>query len=245
MRMCLTMFMAVLLPAGGAGALAGGAQAFQFRSPVPEISAAAAPWQVSSEPIMVQGLLYLPTRDYRMFDGQVMTQIGVYQGVPVYADTTLEPYSMAYVPVGAQRMRTYERVRDRELAGTTGSRAPTFPVRNPSALSPEERPPVATAGTIVPSAVGPMEAVAAPAAVSPRPTTMESIPRPTGTSGIWLYFNGARYFSAGATVPFSPDRFTLVGQHEGFPVYRDKNGPSGQIWVAVVNGGPLAPYAKR
>ena len=44
-------------------------------------------WQVSNEPILVQGLIYLPTREYRMFDGQVMTQIGVYQGVPVYADT--------------------------------------------------------------------------------------------------------------------------------------------------------------
>jgi hypothetical protein len=211
---------------------------------VPEISAAAAPWQVAGEPIIVQGLLYFPTREYRLFDGQVMTQIGVYQGVPVYADTTLEPYSLAYVPVGGQRMRTYERVRDRELAGTTGSRTPTFPVRNPSTQPVEERA-VGTAGTIVPSAVGPMEVVSAPSAVSPTPRTIESIPRPTGTSGIWLYFNGGRYFAAGPAVPFSPDRFTLVGQHEGFPVYRDKNGPPDKIWVAVVNGGPVAPYAKR
>ena len=89
-------------------------------------------------------------------------------------------------------------------------------------------------------------AVAAPHAVLPTRTTVESIPRPSGTNGIWLYFNGGRYYSAGAAVPFSPDRFTLVGQHEGFPVYRDKNGNANEIWVAVINGGgPVAPYLRE
>jgi hypothetical protein len=174
----------------------------------------------------------------------VMTQIGVYQGVPVYADTTLEPYSLVYVPVGAQRMRTYERVRDRELAGTTGSRTPTFPVRSPSASGAEARV-VGSAGTIVPSAVGPMEMVAAPDNVLPTRTSVESIPRPDATSGIWVSFNGSRHYAAGAAVPFSPDRFTLVGQYEGFPVYRDKHGDPNKIWIAVVNGGPVAPYVKK
>src|SRR5947208_2865373 len=59
MRIWSTVLMAVLLPA------AGRAQAFQFRSPAPEVTAATAVWQVSSQPIVVQGLMYLPTRDYR------------------------------------------------------------------------------------------------------------------------------------------------------------------------------------
>jgi hypothetical protein len=238
MRTWSAVFMAVFLPA------AIHAQAFQFRSPAPEVTAAAAPWQVSSQPIVVQGLVYLPTRDYRPFDGQVMTQVGVYQGVPVYADTTLEVYSLVYVPVGVQRMRMYERVRDRELAGTTGSRAPTFPVRSPSVPVGEDRL-VGTAGTTVPSAVGPMQIAATPQSVLPTGTTIESIPRPTGTNGIWLYFNG--FYAAGVAVPFSADRFTLVGQHEGFPVYRDMDGKPGEIWVAVINGGrgPVAPYLRE
>lgn len=242
MRIRLALVIAVL--ASGATARLGTAQVFQFRSPVPEVSAATAAWQVASEPILLQGLVYLPTRDYRLFDGQVMTQVGIYQGVPVYADTTLEPYSVAYVPVGAQRMRAYERVRERELAGTTGSRTPSFPVRSPAVPAAVERV-VGTAGTVVPSAVGPMANVAVPDAVLPTRTTVESIPRPGETNGIWLYFNGNRYYLAGAAVPFSADRFALIGQHEGFPVYRDKNGNPNQIWIAVVNGGPLAPYAKR
>ena len=123
MRIWSTVLMAVLLPA------AGRAQAFQFRSPAPEVTAATAVWQVSSQPIVVQGLVYLPTRDYRLFDGQVMTQMAIYQGVPIYADTTLEVYSLVYVPVGGQRMRTYERKRYGELAGTVGSRTPWYPIQ--------------------------------------------------------------------------------------------------------------------
>ena len=238
MRIWSTVLVAVLLPA------AGRTQAFQFRSPVPEVTAATASWQVSSEPIIVQGLVYLPTRDYRPFDGQVMTEVGVYQGVPLYADTTLEIYSIVYVPVGAQRMRTYERVRERELAGTTGSRAPTFPVRGPGAPAVEERT-AGTTGTIVPSAVGPVPLAAAPNAVLPTPTTIESIPRPSSPNGIWLYFSGGRYYAAGAAVPFSNDRFTLVGQHEGFPVYRDRHASTDEIWIPAVKGGPVAPYIRR
>jgi hypothetical protein len=242
MRIRLAFVMAVLLSL--AAARLSTAQAFQFRSPVPEVTAATASWQVASEPILVQGLVYLATRDYRLFDGQVMAQVGIYQGVPVYADTTLEPYSVAYVPVGAQRMRSYERVRERELAGTTGSRTPSFPVRSPAVPAAEEQA-VGTAGTVVPSAVGPTANAPVPKAAPPSRTTVESIPRPGATNGIWLYFKGNRYYLAGAAVPFSGDRFALIGQHEGFPVYRDKNGNQNQIWIAVVNGGPLAPYVKR
>jgi len=36
---------------------------------------------------------------------------------PVYADRTLEQYSVLKVPVGSGRMRKYERRRDRELTG--------------------------------------------------------------------------------------------------------------------------------
>jgi len=238
MRIWSTVVMAVLLPA------AAETQAFQFRSPAPEVTAATAAWQIAGEPIVVQGLLYIPTRDFRPFDGQVMTQVGMYGGVPVYADTTLEVYSIIYVPVGRQRMRTYERLRDGELAGTTGSRAPTFPVRSPAVVATEERA-AGTSGIIVPSAVGPMQLTVAPNAVVPTRTTVESIPRPSGTNGIWLDFNGGRYYAAGAAVPFSTDRFTLVGQHDGFPVYRENQGSMDKIWVAVVNGGPVAPYVKR
>jgi len=244
---------AVLLPT------IGNAQVYQFRTPPPEVSASNASWQVNSEPIIFQGLIYYPTREYRIFDGQVMAQIGVYQGVPVYADTTLEPWSVAYVPVGRDRVRAWERPRERELAGTTGSRSPWFAARPASAGTPVTSPsassqavlgerPVGTAGTIVPSAVGAMAAPRVPDRVRPTRTTLESIPptpRLRGSSGVWLEFNGNRWYSAGTAVPFVPDRFTPIGAYRGFPVYREKNDNSDRIWVSVVQDGPLAPYEKR
>lgn len=237
----LVLFVAVLLPTVGK------AQVYQFRTPPPDVTAASAPWQVSGEPILVQGLRYYPTREFRMFDGQVMSQIAVYEGVPMYADTTLEPYSVMYVPVGRERLRTYERLRARELAGTTGSRVPAFPVVSPSAPVPVERI-VGTVGNIVTPAESPSAAAAvAPDVPRPTRTWIASIPRPTdgASEGVWVQFNGARWYLAGAAVPFAPDRFTPIGAYRGFPVYRDSASGDERIWVSVVADGPLAPYVRK
>jgi hypothetical protein len=214
----------------------GRAQALQFKTPAPEVTAAAAPWQVNNEPIVVAGLLYLPTREMRMFDGQVMTQIDVYGKVPVYADTTREPFTIVYVPISRDRMRSYERVPDRELAGPSGRGTPpltTSIVPSPGGTIVEERS-VGTSGTSAP----------APSA-RPRPTAVESIPLPRGTNGVWIEFNGARWYADGEATSYVPERFTRIGQHRGFPVYRDKTSRRDRIWVAVVKDGPIAPFVRR
>jgi len=139
--LALFLSVAVLFPKTGK------AQVYQFRTAPPEVTAAAADWQVNSEPVMVGGLVYYPTRGFRFFDGQVMAQIGIFERVPVYADTTLEPFSVLYVPVSRDRMREYERRRVRELAGTTGSRVPSFPVESASVQALRDRP-VGSVGSI-------------------------------------------------------------------------------------------------
>src|SRR5215471_15550117 len=111
----LVLTVAVALP------ISGNAQVFRFRTPAPDVSAAGAEWQIRSEPIIVGGLTYFPTRGFRLFDGQVMAQTGTYDRVPVYSDTTLEPYTEIYVPLGNGRMRIYERHPELEYAGTTGT----------------------------------------------------------------------------------------------------------------------------
>src|SRR5438552_2434770 len=93
---------AVLLPTIGS------AQVFQIGSPQPEVNAANADWQVNNNAIVVGGLVYYPTREFRMFDPQVMAQVGIYDRVPIYADTTLEPFTVVYVPTGRDRVRTYQ-----------------------------------------------------------------------------------------------------------------------------------------
>lgn len=239
----VVLLVAVLLPK------IGNAQVFQFRTPPPDVSAAAAQWQVNGEPIVVGGLTYYPTRGFRLFDGQVMAQTGMFESVPVYSDTTIEPYSELYVPIGSGRMRVYERRRERELAGTTGSHLPTFPVDSPTVPAPRERlvgtpGAVGTAGTSVSRPVS--DAAVRPDRARPQRTSIITAVGPAGgANGLWLEFNGARWYSNGPAASFSPERFEPVGEYRGFPVYRDKAGTSDDIWVSVVKDGPLAPYRKQ
>jgi hypothetical protein len=185
----------------------------------------------------------------------------------VYSDVTLEPFSIAYVPVSASNMRVYERRREGALAGTTGSRTPSFPVEiaSTTVLANTQRANAlalmvnagagVTGVTPQPSAASPEPAAAAVAGTTgtlidrPRPqrTRIEMIPRPAARAqnGVWLEFNGSRWYLDGAAVSFSPDRFEPIGEYRGFPVYRDKSGRKDEIWVSVVKDGPVAPYAKR
>ncbi len=239
MRGCCLGFVltvAVLFPKIGT------AQVFQFRTPPPDVSAAGAEWQMNSAPVIVGGLTYYPTRGFRMFDGQVMAQTGMFENVPVYSDATLEPYSELYVPVGSGRMRIYERRRERELAGTTGSHVPAFPVASPSVPAPRERS-VGTAGSAVPRAVA--GSAILPDRGRPRRTILTAVSRTSATNGVWIEFRGVRWYSKGAAAMFSPDRFEPIGEYHGFPVYRDKTGAADDIWVSAVTDGPVAPYARR
>jgi hypothetical protein len=211
----------------------------------PDVTAASSEWQISSRPILVQGLVFFPTGETRLFDSSVMMQTGVFEGVPVYSDSTLEPHSVVYVPIGRAAMRAYERRRDGELAGTTGSRTPAFPVA-PVGLfeQPQERA-IATGGRLLASPLPPGSAAPEAAVSRLTRTRVESVPRPRATDGIWIEFNGARWYSNGEAVVYSPDRFTRIGEYRGFPVYREKNDKGRSIWVAIVQDGPLAPYSKR
>jgi len=204
--------------------------ALQFRNPNPDAVAATAEWQINNEPIVAQGLTYYPTRETRMFDGQVMSQIDVYNGVPVYADVSISPFTLAYVPLTPTRMRTYERGPDGERRFISG--------RGRADLA------VGTSGVEIFEPViieAPLEVASAP----PTPTGMESIPRPRGTTGIWIEFEGARWYHDGAAQSYTPERFARAGDYHGFPVYREKGRAADRIWIATVTSGPLAPYKKH
>ena len=84
--------------------------------------------------------------------------------------------------------------------------------------------------------------------IRPRPrrtSIITAVPHTDAPSGVWLDFDGARWYSDGPAVSFSPDRFLPMGEYHGFPVYREKGGSSDDIWVSVVKDGPLAPYRKQ
>ena len=65
-----------------------------------------------------------------------------------------------------------------------------------------------------PQAAGP------PAPVGPtRPANIPTVLE------IWVTFDGARWYSAGPALVYSPDRFVEVGDYQGLPVYRTDSEP--------------------
>jgi hypothetical protein len=161
-------------------------------------------------------------------------------------------------------MRPYERLRAGELAGTVGSRAPSFPIQRDGDVSLASFragvivPPIRTGDPeIVPEAarLAPCAPVTCPqtepsvfeteAETAPLTGILESIPPPTSNDGIWIEFQAVRWFSAGPAVSFDPDRFQAIGAYRGFPVYRERDAASNTIYVTVVADGPIAPYRRR
>jgi hypothetical protein len=239
----LVLTVALLIPNVGS------AQVFRFRTPPPEVSAGGAEWQLNSDPIVVGGLTYYPTRGFRLFDGQVMAQAGTYERVPVYSDTTMELYLEVYVPLGSGRMRIYERRRDRETPGTTPADLATEssedlslrPVGGPDVRSGA----VGARGTFVPRPSDSSAILDRDRDRTHHTSIITAVPHAGDADGVWLEYQGARWYSDGPAVPFSPDRFEPVGAYKGFPVYRDKILGDDDLWVAAVKDGPLAPYRRR
>jgi hypothetical protein len=218
-------------------------------------------WYQFREPLQFAGDAYYPAGPVVFFNGNTMVRTGHYNGVPLYADTTLEPYSIVYVPVRRGLMQPYERLRRGDLAGTTGSRTPSFPVRlaptpgasTPSvAISPTDFPqPIGAVSTFTPdsgaAAVGqaflqaPASAPAPPTMILPREGPVATLMRPESNDGVWIMFRGERWLSAGAAVVLTDAEFSQAGDYSGFPVYTRRNVSEDMIYVPT-RGGLVAPY---
>lgn len=243
-------FMAALL-----APIVGKAQVFQFKTPEPEVTAASADWQVNSEPIIVGGLIFSPARETRFFDGEIMAQVGAYRGVPVYADVTELPWGTVYVPVGRNLMRAYVRTGEAGT-GLTGTGMPSGGIpsgvgTSGTLLTPmSSTAPIPTPEPEVSLSGGDLSVNIPPLTALTRPARVESIPHPKGINGVWVEYEGARWYSDGPAVALATGRFSRIGEYQGFPVYRAQGGGGNEIWIAVVNSEnatdvPVAPFAKR
>jgi hypothetical protein len=240
-------------------------------------------WYISGAPIAFGGAVYYPSGPVSHFVRSEMVLAGMFERVPIYRRTTQEPGSLVYVPLPGGLVRPYERRRSGELAGTTGSTAPSFPVMLPaeealvSTSAPPDVPavpqavgtsgfmygaldrargiqqasaeePVSALGRAVPEPSGTMGRVAplAPGTPAGGAGTLRTAQRPVGLNGVFIQFEGARWFAAGPAVEPSPGRFARAGEHRGFPVYRQEGDPDA-IYVAHVAGAPglLVPYRTR
>jgi hypothetical protein len=221
----------------------GGAQMYYSPAPLPQVTAAAADWQRTGQPLFLAGTYYDPAGPTVYFDGEAMRPTGIFRGVLLYEDPTAEPGSMVYVPVGQKLMRPYRRRRDESLAATDWW-MPSLPMERRLELYDRAR------GffnePFYPGHESRFDAAYdRVAAADLGPTGVESVPAPRSSDGVWIVFEGDRWYSDGKAQRFSADRFTPAGNYRGFPVYRDQTAAGDRIFVTVVADGPVAPYARR
>lgn len=249
------------------------AQVSMQPTPPPAVTAENEPWYLNGGPITFGGNVYYPSGAVTHFSRNEMVRTGIFERTPIYIRPTQEPGSVIYVPLAGGLMRPYERRRSGELAGTSGSSAPGFPVALPAeeadqnivaaiqAPAPPTGVPVGTTGFAAEPARGPVAAAApepaAPVAVGtsgrvlmppalPVRTRVQTVQRPVGLNAVYLEFRDTRWFAAGPAVEFTPDRFTRVGEYRGFPVYEEKGRP-GTIYVSLLSATPalVTPYRAR
>ena len=101
----------------------------------PTVTAETESWYLMNEPVFFAGNAYYPTGPAMHFLPNEMVLSGLFRGIPLYTRTTIEPYSLVFLPIGGGMVRPYERRRAGDLAGTTGSSVPSFPVEIPMASS--------------------------------------------------------------------------------------------------------------
>jgi hypothetical protein len=258
MRRVFALLLLTSLPA----AMPASAQ-IQYRpTDAPIVTAENESWYVNGESIQFAGDLYYPAGATVFFNGNSMVRSGHFNGVPLYTDTTIEPFSIVYVPLQRGLMQPYERLRQGSLAGTTASRAPSFPVATvpsttplPQASGAPTAPPTpigavgvytperatGTTGTSTPSPVGTTGLIAA-APLTPRNRlTMATVGRPASNDGVWIRYLGEKWVSAGAAVALTPAGFRVVGTYDGFPVFA-RSGTSEQVIYVPTREGIVAPY---
>ena len=249
------------------------AQMLSRPTDAPQVSAASESWFQLREPIQYAGELYYPAGASVFFNGNAMVRTGHYNGVPLYADATRDPYSVVYVPIGRGQLQPYERRRSGDLAGTTGTVAPSFPVdlrpEGPivpmAAGAPTNLPlSVGAIGAFTPEVTPPVVYAAAPAAAAAcacdvaatavAPAVAAAPPAPiVGVAVLSVRRpdnnDGLWVRYEGATwvsrggAEAHTAAFTQVGDHAGFPVFR-KQGEGDTIYLETRQG-VLAPYRRK
>jgi hypothetical protein len=237
-----------------------GSQTLLQPTPVPVVTAENEPWFVSRVPLAVGGVLYFPAGPQVHFNRDEMVASGFYGRVPLYVQTTLEPRSVIFVPLSGGLMQPYERRRAGELAGTEGSRPPSFPVENAAESFGREprtlqapRPPISGVAVTI-GTPAPTYATAPPPMPAPvvgttgrvdavRRQPLASASRPQGLNGIFINYSDRRWFNSSEAVPFDAT-FKRIGTYGTLPVYSRPESPD-TIFVPVSEGASalVVPYS--
>lgn len=235
-------------------------------TPAPTVTAETESWYLMSEPVLFAGNSYFPSGPAIHFLANEMVLSGLFRGIPLYTRTTIEPYSLVFLPIGGGMVRPYERRRAGDLAGTTGSSVPSLPVEIPTAFSPSPRlqaaaPPfVETQGIVAESSpsgqlqlsraaepetstAGSTEARREPATSSGvgtggrRPSARATNARSGRTrDGIFVEFNNQRWYSSAPPSSLNVAALRHVGDWHGFPVYTSRQTGESTIYIPIAEG---------
>ena len=251
MNTTVRLFLFVML--GLSARSAAFAQITMQATPPPTVTAENESWYVTNEPVIFAGNNYYPAGPSIHFMPNEMVLSGFFRGVPLYTRTTIEPYSVVFVPVAGGLMRPFERRRSGDLAGTTGSSVPSLPVEIPTAFSPASR--IQAAGPPFVETSGVMTGSPSPQAMSSTEPRAAASPSPAGVAtggvltaprgkrvgrtpanGVYVEFNDQRWYSSAP--PKSLDAATLrqVGEWHGFAVYTSASTGPSTIYIPVAQG---------
>ena len=242
---------------------AAGAQIKLQPTPAPTATADTQSWYQAGEPIVFAGNYYYPAGPAIHFLANEMVPTGMYGGIQLYARTTIEPYSIVFVPLAGGLMQPYERRRSGDLAGTTGSSAPSFPVEIPSAFG--TPPPIQAAGPPFVETQMPNEYNARPQSTVGHEPILESeanervgtiggltpTPRPKAVgrpsaNGIFVEFNHARWYATASPKELNSASLRRIGEWHGFPVYTTRSAGESTIYIPVTqDSDAYAAYTKR
>jgi hypothetical protein len=233
-------------------------------TPAPTVTAETQSWYQAGEPIVFAANYYYPAGPAIHFLANEMVPTGSYRGIPLYSRTTIEPYSVVFVPLAGGLMQPYERRREGDLAGTTGSSAPSFPVQIPSAFGPP--PPIQAAGPPFVETQMSNEFIAHPEGTVGREPIPERAPtagnagtigdltparrpkavgRPSA-NGVFVEFDHARWYASPPPKELDAASLRRVGEWHGFPVYRSRSTGESTIYIPVTQGSDAyAAYSKK
>lgn len=240
------------------------AQVHLYPTPPPIVTAENERWYLSGEPVMFAGNLYYLAGPAVHFIANEMVRSGSYQGTPLYTRTTIEPFSVIFVPVDGGRMQPYERRRTRELVGTSGSTISALPAEIPTfvdwAATWIQAPAPPVIGSRLtdefsvhpewlkrrePPQPGARADERQPGRVASSPSRPLPV-RPGAANAMFMEFNNDRWFVNGPPVLLDSRMLTRIGQSHGFPVYTARSTRNSTIYVPVAQGmDALARFSKR
>ncbi|MEO6213209.1 MAG: hypothetical protein ABIP65_06240 [Vicinamibacterales bacterium] len=237
-----TVILAISLPAVAA------TQMTSRPTPPPPVTAESEEWYLNGDPITYSGQPYYLAGPQIHFNANEMVRSGSFLGVPLYSRTTVEPYSIVFVPLAGGLMQPYERRRDGDLAGTSGSAVSSLPTVSAPDVR-VARPPqaAATARTAAPDvrATPPLRPVGTAGRVGV-PSRTKIGEKPRGVNAIFVSFQNRRWYSEGPAVALDEGHMIRIGELRGFSVFSDLASRGSRIYVQVAAGGSMvAPYADR